>query len=504
MSIQNIDFGTSASNDGETLFAAFTKIQANTTDLYNGTATFAGGTLASSATVDLGAALTPVVQITGTTTITSFGTAANTRKWIYFSGACPITYNATSMITPFGVSFTTAAGDCAVVASDANGYWRWLAYLPAASTGTGAAVLATSPTLVTPTIGIASATSINKVAITAPASSATLTIANGKTLTSNSTMTLQGGDAAVLSIDAGKTLTASSTMTLQGGDASVLSIAASKTFTVQNTLTLNAVDGKALSINKSLTLDGTDSTTLTFPSTSATIARTDAGQTFSGTQTFAGSVALAAGTTSLAPLAFSSGVNLTTATAGVTEYDGSVQYFTAVASARQVVTTEQFISLTATYTLTSTTAAQKIFNTPTNGTLTVAASTSYFFECMLSLSSMSATSGNFAFQVLGAGTATMTSVAWMAMGADATTLSTATAFSGSFNATSSGAGDVVTAATNTGAMVLVKGIFRVNAGGTIIPSVALTTAAAAVVGVNSYFRCYPIGTNTVQSVGNWS
>lgn len=100
-----------------------------------------------------------------------------------------------------------------------------------ASTGTGDVVLSTSPTLtsptlVTPTLGVAAATSVNKVAITAPATSATLTIADGKTLTAN----------------------------------------------------------------HSLTLAGTDSTTMTFPSTSASIARTDAAQTFTGSQTFNGPV----------------------------------------------------------------------------------------------------------------------------------------------------------------------------------------------------------------------
>jgi hypothetical protein len=49
-------------------------------------------------------------------------------------------------------------------------------------TGSGALVFATSPTLVTPTIGVATATSVNKVAITAPATSATLTLADGSTL----------------------------------------------------------------------------------------------------------------------------------------------------------------------------------------------------------------------------------------------------------------------------------------------------------------------------------
>lgn len=44
--------------------------------------------------------------------------------------------------------------------------------------------------------------------------------------------------------------------------------------------------GKKLTVSQSLTLAGTDATTMTFPSTSATIARTDAAQTFTGVQTF--------------------------------------------------------------------------------------------------------------------------------------------------------------------------------------------------------------------------
>lgn len=51
----------------------------------------------------------------------------------------------------------------------------------------------TSAVLTTPTLGVASATSINKVAITAPATSATLTIADGKTLTVSNSLTLAAG-----------------------------------------------------------------------------------------------------------------------------------------------------------------------------------------------------------------------------------------------------------------------------------------------------------------------
>lgn len=68
-------------------------------------------------------------------------------------------------------------------------------------TGSGLLVFATSPTLTTPILGVATATSINKVALTAPATSATLTIADGKTLTVSKTMTLtSAGDSGVLTM----------------------------------------------------------------------------------------------------------------------------------------------------------------------------------------------------------------------------------------------------------------------------------------------------------------
>jgi hypothetical protein len=92
--------------------------------------------------------------------------------------------------------------------------------LGTALNGSGALVATTSPALVTPSLGAATATTIN-----------------------------------------GDTLTAGS-------------------------WTLTGSAGKTLTFSNSLTLAGTDATTMTFPSTSATIARTDAAQTFTGTQTF--------------------------------------------------------------------------------------------------------------------------------------------------------------------------------------------------------------------------
>jgi hypothetical protein len=56
----------------------------------------------------------------------------------------------------------------------------------------------------------------------------------------------------------------------------------------------DVTSGKTLSVSNSLTLAGTDATTMTFPTTSATIARTDAANTFTGNQTVNGTLILGA------------------------------------------------------------------------------------------------------------------------------------------------------------------------------------------------------------------
>ncbi len=62
--------------------------------------------------------------------------------------------------------------------------------LSASVTGTGKMVLDNTPTLITPVLGVATATSINKVAFTAPATAATLTIADGATLATSGAYSL--------------------------------------------------------------------------------------------------------------------------------------------------------------------------------------------------------------------------------------------------------------------------------------------------------------------------
>ena len=61
-------------------------------------------------------------------------------------------------------------------------------------------------TLTTPDIGVATATSVNKLTITAPATGSTLTIADGKTLTVSNTLTFTGSDSASVAFGSGGTV----------------------------------------------------------------------------------------------------------------------------------------------------------------------------------------------------------------------------------------------------------------------------------------------------------
>lgn len=92
-----------------------------------------GADIASAGTTDLGAIEGYAHDITGTTTITGFGTvSAGIPKVIKFEGALTLTHNATSLILPGGENITTADGDVAFVISEGSGNWRCISYVRAA------------------------------------------------------------------------------------------------------------------------------------------------------------------------------------------------------------------------------------------------------------------------------------------------------------------------------------------------------------------------------------
>lgn len=162
----------------------------------------------------------------------------------------------------------------------------------------------------------------------------------------------------------------------------------------------------------------------------------------------------------------------------------------------------QFITLTSTYTLTSQTGAQKLFNTSANGRISLPIGL-YFFDCFFDLSSMSASSGSFGW-TLAAGTATIAGIKWHSY-ANKAALATAASPQSTVNTAANTT--IATATTNTVGWAKIAGKVRISAEGTVIPQVSLGVAAAAVVGVDSYFRIWQaslVPTTVIQSTwGTW-
>jgi len=109
----------------------------------------------------------------------------------------------------------------------------------------------------------------------------------GKTVTLGGNLTTSGAFATTLTATATTTVTLPTTGTLAtlAGTEPLTNKTINGLTITSSTGTLTVTNAKTLSVSNTLTLAGTDGTTMTFPSTSATIARTDAANTFTGIQT---------------------------------------------------------------------------------------------------------------------------------------------------------------------------------------------------------------------------
>ena len=91
-----------------------------------------GANIASATTTNIGAATGNSLTVTGTTTITGFGTIqAGTRRIVTFSGILILTHNGTSLILPTSANITTAVGDTATFVSLGSGNWKCVNYMRA-------------------------------------------------------------------------------------------------------------------------------------------------------------------------------------------------------------------------------------------------------------------------------------------------------------------------------------------------------------------------------------
>ena len=202
---------------------------------------------------------------------------------------------------------------------------------------------------------------------------------------------------------------------------------------------------------------------------------------------------------------FTSGTVLTTAEDGAWELDADCFYACTDAGNRGVVPVRHFIRADSDNNLSNSAAEQKIFSSPTNGRITLETGC-YLFKGVIRVKSMEAlASSNLAFDLVGAGTATC--AAWLVhcVGADTNGVgSAATTVSGTWAVTQQTAvASLVSGAANPDCWFRISGTFEVTGAGTMIPSVTLASAAAAVVQAGSYLTLERIGSTSVVSIGQW-
>lgn len=131
--------------------------------------------------------------------------------------------------------------------------------------------------------------------------------------------------------------------------------------------------------------------------------------------------------------------------------------------------------------------------------------TSYFFEAVYFISRSAGTTSHTT-GVLFAGTATFTSVGYLAQ----VTNPTGNVLSAVQQLWASAATEVVLTAANTSAtenlMIKLSGVIRTNAAGTLVPQFKYSAApgGAPTVGANSYFKIWKAGSETVLTAGDWN
>jgi hypothetical protein len=122
--------------------------------------------IASATTTDIGAQNTNFLRVTGTTTITGFGTNYNGPRFLRFAGAVLLTHGS-ALILPTAANITTAAGDLAIAipkatTGTADGWivlYQKASGLPTSTTGLAASGANTDITsLASPAIAAATAT----------------------------------------------------------------------------------------------------------------------------------------------------------------------------------------------------------------------------------------------------------------------------------------------------------------------------------------------------------
>lgn len=152
-------------------------------------------------------------------------------------------------------------------------------------------------------------------------------------------------------------------------------------------------------------------------------------------------------------------------------------------------------------TLSASSSAQAAFGAAQD-TLTVESSTTYFFEALYYMTTGTTTHTK---STLFAGTATFTACHYMSAAWNGVDLAINTTPSFKMNNVAT---EMVVIATSTAASaeIWLRGVMRINAGGTLIPQIKFSAnpTGTNLMKTGSFFQMFPAGSSSAQSVGPWA
>jgi hypothetical protein len=174
---------------------------------------------------------------------------------------------------------------------------------------------------------------------------------------------------------------------------------------------------------------------------------------------------------------------------------------TVVPAGTGVTPTIQVICPSSANSLSDVATAQNVFSPTGFDTITVQAATTYMFDGLYILKT-GATS-HFTSMLFALTTATITNMTWFVLGtANNGAGGQATSQTTTFYNSNSG-GQIIGASTNSYTLIKFEGIMRVNAAGSVVPQITFSAAPGGTntLEIGSYLRFYPIGSNTIDTVG---
>jgi len=225
--------------------------------------------------------------------------------------------------------------------------------------------------------------------------------------------------------------------------------------------------------------------------------------------TFPGPVTLSAGTNSVDPLTFVAGSNLTSASAGATEYDGKALYFTPQGAQRGILPSLQYYVLNANYSLANQSSTQSLLGVG----VTLSSGTRYQYRILCTIYASSGVRTSSGIQYALAGTATLAQHTYIVNPACSSGQTTPTQVYQMSNHITTGFTTLVTVSNSISGTayynLIIDGSIDVTTGGTVIPQLGFsnsqTPGSSSYVQAGATIEIWPIGASGANtSVGTWA